>query len=198
MLPDISPTQIYQYAPDQFQRLLLPLFLTRIAAGFPSPAEDYADEIKLDLNELCIENPDSTFLAWVQGESMLGAGINPGDLLVIDKSLEARSDQIVVAVLNGEFTLKRLVLKNGSYFLYPENPAFKPIQIGEGTNFEIWGVVVSVVRVLNSNPVRGRGNSKGNGKGKGRDKNEDKGKDRDKGVLATVPARTVKAIQVNP
>lgn len=150
MRGDISPAQIFRYEETELRRLLLPLFTSHIAAGFPSPADDYVDEIKIDLNELCIENPSSTFLAWVQGESMIGAGINPGDLLVIDKALDAQNEQIVLAILNGEFTLKRLRIKDRQFFLYPENPAFQPIKIVEGMDFEIWGVVVSVVRVLNA------------------------------------------------
>lgn len=153
MATDIISTHIYKYETSEFDRLLIPLFASSVAAGFPSPADDYL-ELKLDLNELCIEHPSSTFLAWVHGDSMIGAGINPGDLLVIDKSLEATNNSIVVALLNNEFTLKRLHLKNGRYTLIPENPAYQPILITEEMNFEVWGVVVSVVRVLS--PTRGR------------------------------------------
>lgn len=147
---DISPAQIFRYEEIELPRLLLPLFTSHIEAGFPSPADDYVDETKIDLNELCIENPSSTFLAWVHGESMIGAGINPGDLLVIDKALEAQDKQIVLAILNGEFTLKRLRIRGPRYYLHPENPAYQPIEIQEGMDFEIWGVVVSIIRVLNS------------------------------------------------
>lgn len=146
----ISPAQISRYEETQLRHLLIPLVTSRVSAGFPSPADDYLDETGIDLNELCIENPSSTFLVRVRGESMMGAGIFPGDLVVIDKSLEARDKQIVLAVINNEFTLKRLRIIGRQYFLYPENPAFQPIEIKAGMDFEVWGVVVCVIRVLNS------------------------------------------------
>lgn len=153
MTTDILSTQIYKYEKGNLDRLLIPLFASSIAAGFPSPADDYL-ELKLDLNELCIEHPSSTFLAWVQGDSMVNAGINPGDLLVIDRSLEATNNSIVVAILNSEFTVKRLQIKSDRYTLLPENSRYRPTLITEEMNFEVWGVVVSVVRMLS--PSRGR------------------------------------------
>jgi DNA polymerase V len=149
MSADIHPAEIYPFSnvtnTGQANRVLIPLFTETIAAGFPSPAEDYV-EMLLDLNELCIQHPVSTFFVRARGQSMIGAGIQPGDLLVVDKSLEAHNDSIVVAVLDGEFTLKRLRMRPGNqYFLLPDNPDYPPIEIKEGMEFEIWGVVVSVI-----------------------------------------------------
>jgi DNA polymerase V len=149
MYADIHPAEIYPFSnmtdTGLVKRVLIPLFTETIAAGFPSPAEDYV-EMMLDLNELCIQHPVSTFFVRARGQSMTGAGIQPGDLLVVDKSLEAHNDSIVVAVLDGEFTLKRLQVTAGNqYFLLPDNPDFRPIEIKEGMEFEIWGVVVLVI-----------------------------------------------------
>src|SRR5476651_1795909 len=93
----------------------LPLYLSRIKAGFPSPAEDHVDK-KLDLNEHLIKHPASTFFVKVKGDSMVGAGINSGDMLIVDRSIKARDKKIVVAMLNGDFTVKRLHEKNDKKF----------------------------------------------------------------------------------
>lgn len=146
MYPDIYLAEIYSFGNlEDTDRVLIPLFTETIAAGFPSPADDYV-EMKLDLNELCIQHPVSTFFVRVRGQSMTGAGIQPGDLLVVDRAVEAQDNSIVVAVVDGEFTLKRLHKVPGNqYMLLPDNPDFKPIKIIEGMQFEIWGVVISVI-----------------------------------------------------
>ena len=125
--------------------LLLPLYTSRIAAGFPSPADDHL-EAPLDLNEHLIKHPASTFVVKVDGDSMIGAGIYSGDLLVVDRSLEAQSGHIVVAVVNGELTVKRFVIERKRARLVPENPAYKPIEIKDGLELVIWGVVAHVIR----------------------------------------------------
>ena len=125
--------------------LLLPLYTSRIAAGFPSPADDHL-EAPLDLNEHLIKHPAATFVVKVDGDSMIGAGIYSGDLLVVDRSLEAQSGHIVVAVVNGELTVKRLVIERKRARLVPENPAYKPIEIKDGLELVIWGVVAHVIR----------------------------------------------------
>jgi len=124
------------------------LFLEKVPAGFPSPASDYTDR-SLDLNEYLIKHPAATFFIRVSGDSMTGAGIYSGDLLIVDRSIEARSGNIVLAVLNGEFTVKRLMCHGGEFWLVPENISYNAIKIGETSDFAVWGVVVHVIhRVL--------------------------------------------------
>jgi len=122
----------------------LPLYLSRIKAGFPSPAEDYLDK-KLDLNEHLIKHPASTFFVKVKGDSMTGAGINSGDILIVDRSLEPKDKRIVVAVVNGDFTVKRISKNKDKLSLISENPKYAPIEIKEGMDFEVWGVVLHVI-----------------------------------------------------
>ena len=122
----------------------LPLYLSKVRAGFPSPADDYLDR-KLDLNEFLIKQPAATFFVKMTSDSMITAGIQSGDILIVDRSQEARHNKIVVAVVNGEFTVKRIHKKAGKLFLLSENPEFKPIEITDGTDFEIWGVVLHVI-----------------------------------------------------
>jgi DNA polymerase V len=123
----------------------LPLYSSRIAAGFPSPADDHIDDT-IDLNEQLVQHPAATFFVRVQGHSMTGVGIHHGDLLVIDRSLEPKSGSIVVAVVNGELTVKRLLIEGEKVSLVPENPAFQPLEIREGMELVIWGVVAHSVR----------------------------------------------------
>lgn len=122
----------------------LSFFLNSVQAGFPSPADDYVEK-QLDLNELLIDHPAATFFVRVEGNSMIDAQIFSGDVLIIDRSLQAQSGSIVVAILNGEFTVKRIVKKQGKLFLVAENPAFPPLAITEETDFQIWGVVTYVI-----------------------------------------------------
>ena len=129
---------------DKAGELRLPLFGTRVAAGFPSPADDHLENT-LDLNEHLVRRPAATFFVRVQGESMTGAGINPGDILVVDRAEEARDGKIVIAALDGELTVKRLSRRDGRVMLMPENPAFEPIPVNEEMSFVIWGVVRSVI-----------------------------------------------------
>jgi len=135
------------YAPDLTTRYKLPIFLGRLPAGFPSPADDYL-EGKLDINKHLVKHPAATFYVRVSGDSMLGAGIHCGDLLVVDRSLEAKNGNVVVAVLDGDLTVKRLYKRDGVIRLMPENPQYQPIEIAEGQSFEIWGVVTSVIHSL--------------------------------------------------
>ena len=118
----------------------IPLFLTRIHAGFPSPADDYKDKT-LDLNELVVKNPRATFYLRVSGDSMRDARIFEGDTIAVDRSLHASHNSVIVALLNGEFTIKRLCYKDNTIYLTPANPLFKPIQITEEMEFQVWGVV---------------------------------------------------------
>lgn len=124
--------------------LPLPIFLPHVQAGFPSPAENYLDKT-LDLNELLISHPAATFFVRVAGDSMRNAGIFSGDILVVDRSIEPPNDKIVVAIVNGEFTVKRLKCKEGRISLIPENPAYPILELKEGSDFQVWGVVTYVI-----------------------------------------------------
>lgn len=115
-----------------------------VQAGFPSPANDYL-ETPLNLHDLMVTNPPATFFVRVAGDSMIGANIESGDILVVDRSLEPSSGKIVVAILNGEFTVKRIRLKGGRITLLPENPDFPEIPVEEGSDFQVWGVVTYIV-----------------------------------------------------
>jgi DNA polymerase V len=125
-------------------KLNRPLFSCNVSAGFPSPAEDHIDQ-KLDLNELLIQHPVATFFVRVAGDSMKDAGINHGDILIVDRSLDATSGKIVIAIINGELTVKRFVQEDSSYRLVAANPDYPPVQISEDTDFSVWGVVTSVI-----------------------------------------------------
>ncbi len=125
----------------------LPLFLESVAAGFPSPAGDYI-ECRLDLNEHLIQHPSATFFVRVAGDSMTGAGIHDGDILIVDRSLEPESGNVVVAAVNGELTVKRLIRHNGRCMLKPENDAFSCVDIPEQADVHIWGVATSVIHKL--------------------------------------------------
>lgn len=115
--------------------------------SFPSPAEDYA-ETSLDLNELLIQKPAATFFVRAKGDSMEGAGIFDGDLLIIDRSLTARHDRVVLAVMDGEFTLKRLYQKEGKIRLISENSKYPPIDVTEEMEFKVWGVATACIHRL--------------------------------------------------
>lgn len=122
-----------------------PLFLCSIPAGFPSPATDYMED-GLDLNEYLVRHKVASFLFRVQGHSMQDAGIVDGDKVVVDRSIAPQHNQIVIAVVDGEYTIKRLYRKSGSVELRSDNAAFKPILFKAESQLEIWGVVVGVVR----------------------------------------------------
>ncbi|MEO5343807.1 MAG: translesion error-prone DNA polymerase V autoproteolytic subunit [Gammaproteobacteria bacterium SHHR-1] len=131
----------------QCQGYRLPLYASKVSAGFPSPADDYL-EGALDLNEHLIAHPAATFFVRVSGDSMLGAGIHPDDILVVDRSLEASSGRIVVVALDGELTVKRLHINGQEVRLLPENPAYAPIVLREEGELHVWGVVTSVIHRL--------------------------------------------------
>ena len=123
----------------------VPYLLSRISAGFPSPADDYIEN-NLSLSELLIRNHLSTFLMKTSGDSMMDVGINDGDILVVDRSIEPKNRDIVIAIFEGNLTVKRLIFKtNGLVVLKSENTAYKDIKIPESADLEIWGVVTSVI-----------------------------------------------------
>ncbi len=130
---------------SELSRITVPLYISPIHAGFPSPAADYAED-GLDFNELLIRRKASTYCLRVSGESMLGAGIYPGDIIVVDRSLQPSNRDIVVASVGGEFTVKRFFRRSGQVILQPENDRFDPIVIGPEEDFLLFGVVTSVVR----------------------------------------------------
>lgn len=123
------------------------LYATRVAAGMPSPAEDYTEGL-LDLNEHLMKNPEVTFFVRVSGDSMIDAGIHPGDLLIVDRSLRPGNGKVVIAVINGELTVKRLFKEKNKLYLMPENPHYPAIEIKEEMDFMIWGVVTNVIHEL--------------------------------------------------
>ncbi|MFM2172135.1 MAG: translesion error-prone polymerase autoproteolytic subunit [Cyanobacteriota bacterium] len=127
--------------------LRLPLASSTVAAGFPSPADDYID-VGIDLNEALIRHPSSTFFLRVSGDSMVEAGIQDGDLLVVDRSLDARPGQVVVAVLDGAFTLKRLARHQGRLRLEAANSAYPPLELHQCGDVQIWGVAIHVIHSL--------------------------------------------------
>ena len=118
--------------------------LGSVPAGFPSPAADHFEE-QIDLNKHLQKNPSSTFFVRAQGNSMQDAFIADGSLLVIDRSIRAQHGHIVLAVLNGEFTVKRLIKTSGGVFLAPENTDYKPIHVTADMDFQVWGVVSFII-----------------------------------------------------
>lgn len=135
------------YTPDSSTEWPLPLFLNPVSAGFPSPAEDSVEK-KLDLNRHLIQHPTATFFVRVSGRSMLKAGIHSGDLLVVDRSLEPKDQNVVIAVIDGELVVKRFHRKGKQMFLLAENEDYGPLTITEAMDFSIWGVVTTVIHSL--------------------------------------------------
>ncbi len=125
-------------------KLRIPLVSAKVQAGFPSPADDHMEQ-SLDLNEHLVANPAATFFVRVQGDSMRDAGIASGDILIVDRSVEPKDRQIVVAMLEGEFTVKRLRKRESKVFLEAENSDFKPIEVVSEQELVIWGVVTFVI-----------------------------------------------------
>ncbi len=135
------------YYPDPSTEYELPLFMVSVPAGFPSPAEDYI-EGKLDLNKHLIKHPAATFFVRVTGDSMINAGIHPGDILIVDRSLDPADKKVVIAVVDGELTVKRIRMIQDKIVLMPENANYEPLRIKEEMSFEIWGVVTNVIHSL--------------------------------------------------
>ncbi len=132
---------------DTSTDITLPMPESSISAGFPSPADDYI-ELSIDLNKELITHPSSTFFGRVKGYSMKDAGIEEGDILVIDKSLSPKSGSVAVCFIDGEFTVKRLKNIKNNLYLIPENPEFKPLKITNDNNFQVWGIVTYVIKKM--------------------------------------------------
>lgn len=143
---DVSGLQVLQPS-DLPPALRLPLFSYRIAAGFPSPADDYVEE-RIDLNRYLIRHKEATFFLRVQGDSMINAGIHDGDMLIVDRAIEPAPGKIVIAALDGELTVKRLSTQGGVVRLLPENPDYPAIEIGSEQELVIWGVVIHVIHAV--------------------------------------------------
>jgi DNA polymerase V len=124
--------------------LKLPLYSSRVQAGFPSPADDYIED-KIDLNHHLIKKPSATFLVRASGDSMIDAGIRDGDLLIVDRSLKPTSGKIVIAAVEGQLTVKRLIIKNGKPWLMPANKDFQPIPVDPESGVMVWGVVTNCI-----------------------------------------------------
>lgn len=139
--------KLYIYIADITSELNLPYVDDGIKAGFPSPAQDYLSEC-IDLNKTLIRHSETTFYAKVSGDSMKEVGISDGDLVVIDKSLEAQNGDYVAAYIDGEFTLKQFKLDetNQCAWLIPANPDYKPIKVTEDNDFMVWGVITSCIK----------------------------------------------------
>jgi DNA polymerase V len=124
--------------------LKLPYFGSKVSAGFVSPADDHL-EAELDLNDHLIRHPAATFFVRAKGDSMQGEGIFDNDILIVDRSLTPQNNDVVIAAVAGELTVKRLIVKLGKPWLYPANPSYKPIPIKEGSELYIWGVVIHTI-----------------------------------------------------
>jgi DNA polymerase V len=142
---DTRVTQVF--SADIKTRYRRPLYQHSVTAGFPSPAEDHIDS-RLDLNRHFVRNPAATFYVRVDGDSMIGAGIHSGDLLIVDRSLEPSPGKVVIAVINGEHTVKRLRREGNLIVLMAENPDYAPIIVSELQELHIWGVVTEVIHSL--------------------------------------------------
>ena len=130
---------------DPITKMEIPLVIERVQAGFPSPAQDYIDK-KLDLNEFLINNANATFIVRANSLSMLNAGIDINDALIVDRSIEAQHRDIVIACVDNEFTVKRLIIDAKGCWLKAENEGYPDIHPLEGQQFEIWGVVTNVIK----------------------------------------------------
>lgn len=134
------------FKPDIDTEQKLP-FVGGVNAGFPSPADDYLD-LKIDLNRELVHNPEATFYARVRGNSMINAGLNDGDVLIIDRSMEPKNNRIAVCFLDGEFTVKRIKVEKDCCILLPENEDYSPIKVTRENDFIIWGIVVYLIKKL--------------------------------------------------
>ena len=135
---------LHVFTPQLNFHLRLPFFGSKVSAGFVSPADDHL-EAELDLNEFLIKHPAATFYVRAKGDSMQEAGIFDNDILIVDRSLTPQNNDVVIAAVAGELTVKRLVVKLGKPWLYPANPNYKPIPIKEGSELYIWGVVIHTI-----------------------------------------------------
>lgn len=143
----LDSKKIHFFIPDTENSMDMPFVPSGIKAGFPSPAADF-DEVRISLDQIVVKNKSATFYAKASGNSMIGAGISDGDILVIDRSLEPTNNKIVVCCIDGEFTVKRIKIEKQIVCLVPENDDFEPIYITENNQFVIWGIVTYVLKKI--------------------------------------------------
>jgi DNA polymerase V len=143
----MTKTKLTFFTPDLDNPIELPFITAGIKAGFPSPAADF-DENKISLDAVLVKNRETTFYAKASGTSMIGAGIDDGDIMVIDRSLEPKNNKVAVCLLDGEFTVKRIKITKEEVFLMPENKLFEPIKITDENQLVIWGIVTYVIKKM--------------------------------------------------
>ena len=143
----VNDNKLQFFGSDSTDSSSIPISNNSISAGFPSPADDFK-ETRISLDKTLVKNEEATFYARVSGKSMVNAGLDDGDLLVIDRSLEPENGKIVVCFIDGEFTVKRLKKQAEKLFLMPENESYKPIEITEANDLLVWGVVTYVIKAL--------------------------------------------------
>ena len=143
----LAQNKLSFFIPNTESNLEMPYISSGIKAGFPSPAADF-DGTRVSIDQIVVKNALATFYAKANGNSMTGAGIDDGDILVIDKSIVPQDGKIAVCFIDGEFTVKRIKVQENSLLLLPENKLFEPIEITEENNFIIWGIVTFVVKKL--------------------------------------------------
>jgi len=141
-----QPQNLTFYAPKTSTDTTGAIFIDiGVSAGFPSPADDFKQQ-RISLDKTLIKNKEATFFVRVSGDSMVGAGLDDNDLLIVDKSLEPEHNKIAVCFIDGDFTVKRLKVEADSIWLQPENPSYKSIKITEENNFMIWGIVTYIIK----------------------------------------------------
>lgn len=140
-------TNLTFFVPDFENMQELPFISSGIKAGFPSPAADF-DGSKISLDNVLVKNREATFYAKASGNSMIGAGIDDGDILVIDKSLEPQNNKVAVCFIDGEFTIKRIKIEKDCVYLMPENKNYQPIRVTEENELVIWGIVTYVIKSI--------------------------------------------------
>ena len=143
----MTTTKLTFFLPDLSNPIELPFITAGIKAGFPSPAADF-DESKISLDAVLVKNREATFYAKASGTSMIGAGIDDGDILVIDRSLEPQNNKVAVCYIDGEFTVKRIKITKEGVMLMPENKNFEPIKVTDDNQLIIWGIVTYVIKKL--------------------------------------------------
>jgi len=145
LLPD--PSYVEMLNVDLSDNFLIPFFGCMVPAGFPSPADDYI-ELQISITDIVTNNPHSTYFVRVHGDSMQDAHIMDGSVLAVDRSLEAKSGDIIVAIVSNEFTVKRFIKRQGKGYLVPENKKYQALEITPEMDFEVWGKVVTVLHKL--------------------------------------------------
>ena len=143
----IDKKKLTFFKPDLNSETTIPLVSHRVSAGFPSPALDFM-ETSIDLNKVLVENKIATFYVQVEGNSLIDAGIQDKDILVVDRSIEPRNNKIAICLVDGEFTVKRIKVDADCLWLMPENPNYKPIKVTEENQLIIWGIVTYVIKKL--------------------------------------------------